>query len=160
MNSGRILSRDELLKTAVKLKAEGKTLVFTNGCFDLLHPGHIRYLEKARALGDALIVGLNSDRSVKQLKGPARPIFPEAERAEILAALESVDYVTVFDEATPQELIASLAPHVLVKGGDWDANEIVGRKEVEAAGGRVVSIEHHAGHSTSDLVETITKNYR
>ena len=160
MNSGRILSRDELLKTAVKLKAEGKTLVFTNGCFDLLHPGHIRYLEKARALGDALIVGLNSDRSVKQLKGPARPIFPEAERAEILAALESVDYVTVFDEATPQELIASLAPHVLVKGGDWDANEIVGRKEVEAAGGRVVSIEHHAGHSTSDLVETITKNHR
>ncbi len=160
MNSGRILSRDELLKTAVKLKAEGKTLVFTNGCFDLLHPGHIRYLEKARALGDALIVGLNSDRSVKQLKGPTRPIFPEAERAEILAALESVDYVTVFDEATPQELIASLAPHVLVKGGDWGANEIVGRKEVEAAGGRVVSIEHHAGHSTSDLVETITKNYR
>ena len=160
MNSGGILSRDELLKTAVKLKAEGKTLVFTNGCFDLLHPGHIRYLEKARALGDALIVGLNSDRSVKQLKGPTRPIFPEAERAEILAALESVDYVTVFDEATPQELIASLAPHVLVKGGDWDANEIVGRKEVEAAGGRVVSIEHHAGHSTSDLVETITKNYR
>ncbi len=160
MNSGRILSRDELLKTAVKLKAEGKTLVFTNGCFDLLHPGHIRYLEKARALGDALIVGLNSDRSVKQMKGPTRPIFPEAERAEILAALESVDYVTVFDEATPQELIASLAPHVLVKGGDWDANEIVGRKEVEAAGGRVVSIEHHAGHSTSDLVETITKNYR
>ncbi|MCZ6515699.1 MAG: D-glycero-beta-D-manno-heptose 1-phosphate adenylyltransferase [Acidobacteria bacterium] len=160
MNSGRILSRDELLKTAVKLKAEGKTLVFTNGCFDLLHPGHIRYLEKAKALGDALIVGLNSDRSVKLLKGPTRPIFPEAERAEILAALESVDYVTVFDEATPQELIASLAPHVLVKGGDWDANEIVGRKEVEAAGGRVVSIEHHAGHSTSDLVETITKNYR
>ncbi len=160
MNSGRILSRDELLKTAVKLKAEGKTLVFTNGCFDLLHPGHIRYLEKARALGDALIVGLNSDRSVKLLKGPTRPIFPEAERAEILAALESVDYVTVFDEATPQELIASLAPHVLVKGGDWDANEIVGRKEVEAAGGRVVSIEHHAGHSTSDLVETITKNHR
>ncbi len=160
MNSGRILSRDELLKTAVKLKAEGKTLVFTNGCFDLLHPGHIHYLEKARALGDALIVGLNSDWSVKQLKGPTRPIFPEVERAEILAALESVDYVTVFDEATPQELIASLAPHVLVKGSDWDANEIVGRKEVEAAGGRVVSIEHHTGHSTSDLVETITKNYR
>ena len=160
MISGRILSRDELLKTAVKLKAEGKTLVFTNGCFDLLHPGHTRYLEKARALGDALIVGLNNDRSVKELKGPTRPIFPEAERAEILAALESVDYVTLFEEPTPQELIARLLPHILVKGGDWGENEIIGRKEVEAAGGRVVSIEHHAGHSTSDLVEKITKNYR
>ena len=135
-----------MLKIAAKLKAEGKALVFTNGCFDLLHPGHVRYLEKARALGDALIVGLNSDRSVRELKGPTRPIFPEAERAEILAALESVDYVTLFDEPTPQELIASLLPHVLVKGGDWGASEIVGRKEVEAAGGRVVSIEHHAEH--------------
>ena len=136
-------------------KRNGRRVVFTNGCFDLLHPGHVRLLEEARALGDALIVGLNSDASVRSLKGAGRPIFPERERAEILAALECVDAVVIFPEPTPREIISKLLPDVLVKGGDWRADQIIGREEVEAAGGRVVSIPVVAGHSTTAILEKI-----
>jgi rfaE bifunctional protein nucleotidyltransferase chain/domain len=138
-------------------KRNGRRVVFTNGCFDLLHPGHIRSLEQARELGDALIVGLNSDASVRQLKGEGRPVLPVCERAEILAALESVDAVVIFDELTPREVIARLLPDVLVKGGDWPGDQIVGREEVEAAGGRVVSIPVVPDYSTSDILREIRK---
>jgi len=131
--------------------------VFTNGCFDLLHPGHIQTLEAARSLGDVLVVGLNSDRSVRALKGADRPVVPESERAEILAALEAVDYVVIFDSETPRDLIAALLPDVLVKGADWGAGEIVGRAEVEGAGGRVVSIPLQPGYSTSEILEAIRR---
>ena len=136
-------------------KRNGRCVVFTNGCFDLLHPGHIGSLEQARALGDALIVGLNSDASVRQLKGAGRPVLPEHERAEILAALECVDAVVIFDEPTPREVIAGLLPDVLVKGGDWPGDQIVGREEVEAAGGRVVSIPVVPGYSTTEILRKI-----
>jgi rfaE bifunctional protein nucleotidyltransferase chain/domain len=138
-------------------KRRGKSVVFTNGCFDLLHPGHTRYLAEARKLGDVLVVAVNSDRSVRALKGPGRPILPEGERAEILAALEAVDLVTIFDEPTPQAVIARMLPHVLVKGGDWGPAEIVGRAEVEAAGGRVVSIPVVPGYSTSSIIQAALK---
>src|ERR1051325_10563503 len=133
----KVMSREELVRERDRVRREGKLLVFTNGCFDLLHPGHVRYLAQARALGDALIVALNSDRSVRALKGAGRPILNERERAEVIAALATVDYVTRFDEETPRELIAALLPDVLVKGGDWPIEQIVGREEVEAAGGQV-----------------------
>jgi rfaE bifunctional protein nucleotidyltransferase chain/domain len=136
-------------------KRNGRHVVFTNGCFDLLHPGHIRSLEQARALGDVLIVGLNSDASVRQLKGQGRPLTPERERAEILAALESVDAVVIFDDLTPREVIARLLPDVLVKGGDWPGDQIVGREEVEAAGGRVVLAPVVPGYSTTDILKRI-----
>jgi D-glycero-beta-D-manno-heptose 1-phosphate adenylyltransferase len=133
----------------------GQRVVFTNGCFDLLHPGHIRTLEAARQLGDALVVGLNSDRGVRELKGPGRPILPEGERAEILAALECVDAVVIFDEPTPREIIAALLPDVLVKGGDWAGDRIVGREEVAGAGGHVVSIPVAPGYSTTSILQRI-----
>lgn len=133
----------------------GKTIVFTNGVFDLLHPGHIRYLQKARALGDVLVVGINSDPSVRENKGGGRPITPAAERAELLAALECVDAVVAFDEPTPYALIATLQPDILVKGADWAENAVVGRDVVEARGGRVVRMELEPGHSTSALIERI-----
>jgi rfaE bifunctional protein nucleotidyltransferase chain/domain len=136
-------------------KRNGRRVVFTNGCFDLLHPGHIRSLEQARSLGDALIVGLNSDASVRQLKGDARPVIPESERAEILAALECVDAVVIFDDLTPQRTIAALLPDVLVKGGDWAGDKIIGREEVEAAGGRVVSVPVVPGYSTTEILRKI-----
>ena len=151
----KLLQLNPLIRERERLRHEGKRLVFTNGCFDLLHPGHVRYLTEARTLGDALVVGLNSDRSVRLLKGEGRPILKESERAEVLAALEAVDYVVVFDEDTPQELIAQLLPDVLVKGGDWPLDQIVGRKEVEAAGGKVVSLPFVEGSSTSDIIEKI-----
>ena len=135
--------------------AARRRVVFTNGCFDLLHPGHIRGLEQAHRMGEVLIVGLNSDTSVRQLKGPTRPVIPEAERAEILSALESVDAVVIFDEPTPREVISRLLPDVLVKGGDWPGDQIVGREEVEAAGGRVVSIPFVPGYSTSAILQKI-----
>ncbi len=159
MGEKQILAVDELLRVAAQLRAEGKTLVFTNGCFDILHPGHVRYLERARELGDLLVVGVNSDHSVRELKGASRPIFPQAERAEILAALASVNYVIIFDELTPQTLIARLLPHVLVKGGDWGPDEIVGREEVEAAGGKVIRIDPHEDHSTTRILETVVRNF-
>ncbi|MBZ5513511.1 MAG: D-glycero-beta-D-manno-heptose 1-phosphate adenylyltransferase [Acidobacteriia bacterium] len=139
------------------LKRRGERVVFTNGCFDLLHPGHTRYLAAARKLGDVLIVAMNSDASVRAIKGPRRPIFPEAERAELLAALEAVDYVTIFDDPTPQAIIARMLPNVLAKGGDWGPNEIVGRAEVEAAGGQVVSIPIVPGYSTSAMMQAALK---
>src|SRR5262245_39681135 len=142
---GQILERQALIRERERLKLEQKRFVFTNGCFDLLHPGHVRYLTQARSLGDALIVALNSDRSVRQLKGEGRPVLNEAERSEVIAALGVVDYVTVFDEETPRELIAALLPDVLVKGGDWPVERIVGREEVEAAGGRVLSLPYVEG---------------
>ena len=136
-------------------KRNGRRVVFTNGCFDLLHPGHIRSLEYARSLGDALVVGLNSDASVRQLKGEGRPLIPEGERAEILAALECVDGVLIFGDLTPQRTIAALLPDVLVKGGDWAGDKIIGREEVEAAGGRVVSAPVVPGYSTTEILKKI-----
>ncbi len=150
--SAKILSPDEAIRKACEIKQRGQRLVFTNGCFDLLHPGHTYCLAEARKYGDVLMVGLNSDRSVREVKGPERPIVPEAQRAEILAALESVDYVTIFDDLTPRGLIARLLPDVLVKGGDWAPDQIVGREEVEAAGGRVISVPVVEGYSTSALI--------
>jgi len=133
-------------------------VVFTNGVFDILHPGHVRYLRDARALGDLLIVGVNSDRSVKALnKAPGRPINPETERAEVLSALASVDAVAIFDEETPHEIISALQPDILVKGADWGENAIVGRDVVEARGGRVVRIELAKGYSTTNIIERIRK---
>jgi D-beta-D-heptose 7-phosphate kinase/D-beta-D-heptose 1-phosphate adenosyltransferase len=136
-------------------KRNGKRVVFTNGCFDLLHPGHIHNLEAARALGDFLIVGVNGDESVRTLKGEGRPVIPAKERAEILANLECVDAVLVFEELTPQQLIAALLPDVLVKGGDWPGDQIVGREEVEAAGGKVILIEVMPGYSTTEILKKI-----
>jgi rfaE bifunctional protein nucleotidyltransferase chain/domain len=136
-----------------RLHASGKTVVFTNGVFDLLHPGHVRYLQQARALGDALIVGVNSDRSVRAIKGPLRPITPEAERAEILAALAPVDAAVMFDEDTPQAIIAAIQPDILVKGADWAEDAIVGRDIVEARGGRVVRMPIEPGYSTSAIID-------
>ncbi len=153
MSADKILTRERLIIRRREWKDNGKRVVFTNGCFDLLHPGHVRLLEQARALGDALVVGLNSDSSVRRLKGDSRPLLAEAGRAEILAALECVDAVTLFEEDTPRELIAALVPDVLVKGGDWKREQIVGREEVEAAGGRVVVIPYVEGYSTSALIE-------
>ena len=153
----KVLGREELVRQRVQMRRERKQLVFTNGCFDLLHPGHVRYLNQARSLGDALVVALNSDRSVRALKGEGRPILTQRERAEVMAALESVDYVTIFDEETPRELIAVLLPDILVKGGDWSIEEIVGREEVEAAGGKVLSLPYVEGSSTTDILERILK---
>jgi D-beta-D-heptose 7-phosphate kinase/D-beta-D-heptose 1-phosphate adenosyltransferase len=136
-------------------KRNGKRVVFTNGCFDLLHPGHIHTLEAARALGDVLIVGINSDESVHTLKGAGRPAIPAEERAEILASLECVDAVLIFDELTPQKVVAALLPDVLVKGGDWPGDQIVGREEVEAAGGEVVLVDVVEGYSTSEILKKI-----
>ncbi len=154
VSAEKILERGALLERRRQWKQAGKRVVFTNGCFDLLHAAHVRLLEQARALGEALVVGINSDRSVRELKGENRPLVPEAERAKVLAALAVVDAVTIFDEATPRELIAALLPDVLVKGGDWGAN-IVGKEEVTAAGGRVVSLPYERGYSTSELIERI-----
>ena len=153
--SAGILSLHDAILQFGPAKRNGRRVVFTNGCFDLLHPGHVETLEKARRLGDALVVGVNSDRSVREMKGAGRPILPERERAEILAALESVDAVVIFDEPTPKEIITALLPEVLVKGGDWASDQIVGREEVEAAGGKVISIPVLAGYSTSAILEKI-----
>jgi D-beta-D-heptose 7-phosphate kinase/D-beta-D-heptose 1-phosphate adenosyltransferase len=136
-------------------RAAGETLVFTNGVFDLLHRGHVEYLEEAAAFGDRLVVGINSDDSVRRLKGPQRPIVPEAERAELVAALACVDAVVLFDDDTPERLIRELRPQVLVKGGDWAIESIVGREFVESLGGRVLSIPLSEGLSTSNLIERI-----
>jgi D-glycero-beta-D-manno-heptose 1-phosphate adenylyltransferase len=143
-----------------RLRTEGKIVVFTNGVFDLLHPGHVRYLREARLLGDALIVGVNSDHSVRANKGPDRPLTPEAERAEILEGLEWVDAAVIFDEDTPYDLIATLQPDVLVKGADWGETAIVGRDIVEARGGRVVRVPVERGYSTSGIVATIRSSRR
>lgn len=151
---GSFYSREELVRARAAWKGAGKIVVFTNGCYDLLHPGHVRLLEKARSLGDVLILALNSDDSVRRLKGPSRPLNPETERAEVALGLEAVDAVTLFDEDTPRELIAAVLPDVLVKGADW-AHWIAGREEVEAAGGKVMALSLEPGYSTTGIVETI-----
>jgi rfaE bifunctional protein nucleotidyltransferase chain/domain len=150
-----VLTLEQTILRFAKEKRNGRRVVFTNGCFDLLHPGHIRSLEAARALGDVLIVGINSDESVRTLKGPHRPVIPEQERAEILASLECVDAVLIFPEPTPQKVIAALLPEILVKGGDWPDDQIVGRAEVEAAGGRVERVDVVPGYSTTDILQKI-----
>jgi D-glycero-beta-D-manno-heptose 1-phosphate adenylyltransferase len=155
----KIKSLPELVDARRALGASSHVVVFTNGCFDLLHPGHVRYLEQARALGDALVVALNSDRAVRELKGPTRPILTEDERAEVIAALGCVDLVTVFDDVSPRETIVAVAPDVLVKGGDWGIGEIIGREEVEASGGRVLSLPFVDGCSTSDVIDRIASRF-
>jgi rfaE bifunctional protein nucleotidyltransferase chain/domain len=150
----RLYSRAELVRQRAEWKRQGKTVVFTNGCYDLLHPGHIRLLEQAGSLGDVLIVGLNTDASVRRSKGSDRPLTPEQDRAELLSALASVDGVVLFDEETPRELIAELLPDVLVKGADW-SHFIAGREEVEAAGGRVEALPLEPGYSTTAIIEKI-----
>jgi D-beta-D-heptose 7-phosphate kinase/D-beta-D-heptose 1-phosphate adenosyltransferase len=155
----KVKKRDDLRGIIQDLKAKGKRIIFTNGCFDLLHIGHVRYLEEAKSLGDILVVGVNSDASVRGLKGPNRPILPEEERAEILSGLACVDYVTIFDEPTPSNLISLLLPHILVKGGDWTKEETVGWETVERTGGEVVILSFVEGSSSSQLIETILKRF-
>lgn len=151
----KIVSLSRLLRDVRKAQAQGECVVFTNGCFDLLHAGHVTLLERSRALGNLLVVAINSDRSVRFLKGKDRPIVSERDRAILLAGLACVDYVIVFDEPTPKQLINRLKPNILVKGGDWDIDHIVGRQTIERAGGRVVCIPLLKGHSTSRLIERI-----
>ena len=153
--AGRVLSLDAAVALIADRRSRGEVIVFTNGVFDILHPGHVRYLQQARALGDALVVGLNSDLSVRRNKGPHRPINLQAERAEVLAALACVDAVAIFDEDTPAAIIRTCQPDILVKGADWPADQIVGRDTVEARGGRVVRIAVEEGHSTTDIVAKI-----
>lgn len=155
VSRGAVVSLSDAQRLVDELRKTGKRIVFTNGVFDLLHPGHLRYLKAARAEGDALIVGVNSDRSVRANKGPARPVTPEAERAEILAALGPVDAVVVFDEETPADIVRVLQPDVLVKGADWPTDQIVGRDTVEARGGRVVLVPVETGYSTTAILERI-----
>lgn len=151
----QVLTRDEAAAFAADARAAGRRVVFTNGVFDLLHPGHVRYLRQARALGDVLVIAINADASVRRNKGPERPITPEHERAEVLAALDFVDAVTVFDEDTPLAIITAVQPDVLVKGADWAHDAIVGRDVVEARGGRVVRVAVEQGHSTTNIVGRI-----
>jgi D-beta-D-heptose 7-phosphate kinase/D-beta-D-heptose 1-phosphate adenosyltransferase len=157
---GKILSLAELKQERERLRLEGRTIVFTNGCFDLLHPGHVRYLQQARNLGDALIVALNSDRAVQELKGDSRPILKESERTEVVAALSCVDYVIVFDDISPLKTIATILPDILVKGGDWGTDQIIGAKEVTIAGGQVLSLSYIEGISTSEIIDRIVKSCR
>lgn len=156
----KVLALEDLPARVSELRKQGRKIVFTNGCFDILHPGHLSYLQKARALGDVLIVGINSDRSVKELKGNLRPIFDQEERCELLSGFESVSFITIFDESTPRDLIKVILPDVLVKGGDWRLEQIVGREEVEASGGRVVSVPYEEGYSSSAIIQRILKRYR
>ncbi len=151
---GKFYTRAELLDARAAWKRAGKVVVFTNGCYDILHPGHVRLLEKARSLGDVLILALNSDSSVGRLKGPSRPLIAEQDRAALGAALAAVDAVTIFEEDTPQQLIAAVLPDILVKGADW-AHWIAGREEVEAAGGKVYALPLERGYSTTGIVEEI-----
>ena len=154
----KILTHEALMNEREHLRRAGKELVFTNGVFDILHVGHVRYLSQARELGDALVVAINSDASVRELKGEARPLVSQNDRAEVLAALSSVDYVTVFDDISPRSLIAKLLPDVLVKGGDYALDQIHGREEVEAAGGRVISVPFVEGSSTSQIIERMKRS--
>jgi D-beta-D-heptose 7-phosphate kinase/D-beta-D-heptose 1-phosphate adenosyltransferase len=155
----KIKAKEDLRKIVDDFKIKGERMVFTNGCFDLLHVGHIRYLEEAKALGDILVVGINSDQSVRRIKGPYRPILPEEERAEILSGLGCVDYVTIFDEVDPLELISFLRPHILVKGGDWTKETTVGKEVVEQSGGEVIILPFVQGATTSNIIEVILKRY-
>ncbi len=151
---GALYTREQLVTARAEWKRQGKAVVFTNGCYDILHPGHVRLLEMARSLGDILILALNTDDSVRRLKGPARPLLSQDDRAALAAALEAVDAVTFFGEDTPRELIALILPDILVKGADW-AHWIAGREEVEAAGGKVLPLPLEPGYSTTGIVEEI-----
>lgn len=156
---GQVLTMQELLQNVKICRERGKKIVFTNGCFDLLHLGHVRYLRAAKELGDILVVGLNSDDSVRRLKGPGRPLINEAERAEILAALEFVDYVTIFEEDTPINIISAVEPDILVKGGDWPVEKIVGGEIVTRRGGKVIAIPFTEGKSTTGIIKRIIDGY-
>jgi rfaE bifunctional protein nucleotidyltransferase chain/domain len=155
----KILDRKILQAKLDALRKEGKTIAFTNGCFDILHVGHVRYLREAKKTADVLILALNSDSSVQSIKGEKRPLIPEEERAEILAALEFIDFVTVFPELTPLELINYLKPDIIIKGGDWSEDKVVGRDDVKKWGGRVILIPEVEGKSTTNIVEKIKKVY-
>lgn len=155
--TAKVIDWHKIRAVVKQLKENKKKIVFTNGCFDLIHVGHIRYLRQARSLGDVLIIGLNSDSSVWKIKGSQRPIIPEEERAEVLAALEFVDYVVIFTEETPKNLIELVQPDVLVKGGDWSIDKIVGREIVESYGGTVMQLPFHPGKSSSGIIEKIKK---
>ncbi len=158
LTMSRLYTREELVEKRVNWRRENKRVVFTNGCYDILHPGHVRLLERARSLGDVLILALNTDSSVRRSKGPARPFFSEQQRAALALQLEAVDAVTLFDEDTPRELIAAVIPDVLVKGADW-AHFIAGREEVEAAGGTVHALPLEPGFSTTDIAARILSQY-
>ncbi len=155
----KILSLEKLIRELDRQRPSGKTVVFTNGCFDILHVGHVRYLTKAKACGDILVLGLNSDKSVKTIKGEKRPVVSELQRAEVLAGLQCVDYITLFDEPDPLSLIERLEPDVLVKGADWSEDKIVGAREVRERGGRVVRIEFVPGESTTEIIRRIVELY-
>ena len=155
----KIVTWEELKKVVELQRKKGKTIVFTNGCFDILHVGHVRYLQEARKMGDLLILGLNSDASVRAIKGGERPLVPQAERAEVIASLTTVDYVTLFDETTPLRLIEFLQPDCLVKGGDWKEASVVGRDLVRSWGGRVVIVPLTEGASTTNIVEKVLRAY-
>jgi D-beta-D-heptose 7-phosphate kinase/D-beta-D-heptose 1-phosphate adenosyltransferase len=157
--TAKILSLRVLIPVRECLRREGRTVVFTNGCFDLIHGGHIHLFRGAKRLGDVLIVAVNSNASARRLKGPQKPIFPLRERQEVLAAIGDIDYVTSFSETTPRRIIAALLPDVLVKGGDWGPGEIVGAEEVEAAGGRVVRIRYLKGHSSTNIIAKILRDF-
>ncbi len=159
MRTPKVQTLTNLLKIRARLRRQGKKVVFTNGCFDLIHGGHIELFKKAKSLGDVLIVALNTDASVRKIKGPSRPVFPLEERFEVLGAIEYIDYLTSFSEETPQKIIAALLPDVLVKGGDWPPDQVVGKKEVEAAGGRVVLVPYLKGHSSSSILKKILRNF-
>jgi rfaE bifunctional protein nucleotidyltransferase chain/domain len=155
----KILSLRALRPVRERLRREGRTVVFTNGCFDLVHGGHVHLFRAAKRMGDVLVVALNSDASVRRIKGPQKPIFPLRERQEVVAAFADVDFVTSFSESTPRRIIAALLPDVLVKGGDWGPGEIVGAEEVEAAGGRVARIRYRKGHSSTNIIAKILKDF-
>lgn len=159
-NHGKIVSADEFLSIRESLKKEGKKLVFTNGCFDILHKGHVDYLNKARALGDAMIIAINTDQSVKRIKGEKRPINSEEDRAYLLANLRCVDYVTFFGEDTPKEIISKIIPDYLVKGADWDVSKVVGKDIVESHGGKVLTVELTPGKSTTGVIEKVLTVYK
>jgi rfaE bifunctional protein nucleotidyltransferase chain/domain len=154
----KVISLKKIVKIRKELKKEGKKVVFTNGCFDILHKGHVHLLKRAKKLGDILIVGLNSDSSVKRIKGEKRPIFSVRDRAFVLSSIDVVDYIVIFNEDTPLKVIKAIEPDVLVKGADWDKNSIVGREIVESLGGKVVRIPLLKGFSTTSVIEKITKN--
>lgn len=159
MSAQKVKTLTELIPLRAALRESGKKLVFTNGCFDILHIGHVRYLNEARSLGDAMVVAINSDRSVREIKGPSRPITPESDRAEVIAALASVDYVFIFDDPTPKQVIEAIVPDVLVKGADWGISEIVGRDTVENAGGVVRNIPLVEGSSTTEIIRKVLNNF-
>jgi D-glycero-beta-D-manno-heptose 1-phosphate adenylyltransferase len=159
MSSHKIRTLNEIIRLRPGLREAGKKLVFTNGCFDILHVGHVRYLNQAHSLGDALVVAVNSDRSVREIKGDSRPIVTEQERAEVLAALACVDLVFIFDDPTPKQVIDAIVPDVLVKGADWNIGEIVGRDTVEKAGGIVLSVPLVEGSSTTGLIKKVLERF-